>query len=260
MSRTALVFPVLPGKDARDIATEMKSRPREYEQSRRRLGITMERAYLQHTPMGDFVTAYIEAEGDVLEKFGKLATSDLDIDRYFVKAVKEIHGADLTQPMPGPLPETVAAWIDPTAKGRGRGMALCAPLAPGATERARAFVADAYHRDEFTASRRRLNVSEELLTLQSTPQGDIVGIYIEGDDPAEGQRRLRRIPGPLRPVVQGGTDEDLPAGGRLLQARRGHRGALRLDQGRRSEPGQGGLRTATRRRPSRPQVEGRAKR
>ena len=186
MSRTALVFPVLPGKDARDIANELKSRPREYEQSRRRLGITMERAYLQHTPMGDFVTSYIEAEGDVFEKFGRLATSDLDIDRYFVRAVREIHGADLTQPMPGPLPETVAAWIDPTAKGRGRGLALCAPLAPGATERARAFVADAYHRDEFTASRRRLNVSEELLTLQSTPQGDIVGIYIEGDDPAKG--------------------------------------------------------------------------
>ncbi len=186
MSRTALVFPVLPGKDARDIANEMKSRPREYEQSRRRLGITMERAYLQHTPMGDFVTSYVEAEGEVLGKFGKLATSDLDIDRYFVKAVREIHGADLTQPLPGPAPETVAAWIDPTAKGRGRGMALCAPLAPGATERARAFVADAYHRDEFTASRRRLHVSEELITLQSTPQGDIVGIYIEGDDPQKG--------------------------------------------------------------------------
>ena len=186
MLRTALVFPVLPGKDARDIAREMKSRPREYEQSRKRLGITLERAYLQHTPMGDFVTSYVEADGDVLEKFGKLATSDLDIDRYFVKAVKEIHGADLTQPMPGPAPETVAAWIDPTAKGRGRGMAVCAPLAPGATERARAFVADAYHRDEFTASRRRLNVSEELITLHSTPQGDIVGIYIEGEDPQKG--------------------------------------------------------------------------
>ena len=75
MSRYALVFPVLPGKDAREIATEMKSRPREYEQSRRRLGITMERAYLQHTPMGDFVTAYLEAEGDVLDQYGKMASS-----------------------------------------------------------------------------------------------------------------------------------------------------------------------------------------
>ena len=186
MSRTALVFPVLPGKDARDIANEMKSRPREYEESRRRLGITMERAYLQHTPMGDFVTAYHEAEGDVLEKFGKLSSSDLDIDRYFVKAAKEIHGVDLTQPMPGPQPETIAAWFDSTAKGRGRGMALCAPLAPGETERARAFAADAYHRDDFAASRRRLNVNGELLTLQSTPHGDLVGIYIEGDDPAKG--------------------------------------------------------------------------
>jgi hypothetical protein len=186
MSRTALVFPVLPGKDARDIANEMKSRPREYEESRRSLGITMERAYLQHTPMGDYVTAYVEAEGDVLEKFAKLPSSDLDIDRYFVKAAKEIHGADLTQPMPAPLPETIAAWFDSTAKGRGRGMALCAPLTPGETERARAFVADAYHRDEFAASRRRLNVNGELLTLHSTSQGDIVGIYIEGHDPAKG--------------------------------------------------------------------------
>jgi len=186
MTRMALVFPVLPGKDARDIATEMKSRPREYEQSRKRLGITMERAYLQHTPMGDFVTSYIEAEGDLGEAFGKLAKSDLDIDRYFAQAVREIHGADLSQPMPAPLPETVAAWIDPAAKSRGRGMALCAPLTPGETERARAFVADAYHRDEFAASRRRLNVSEELITLHSTPQGDLVGIYIEGEDPAKG--------------------------------------------------------------------------
>ena len=186
MTRMALVFPVLPGKDARDIATEMKSRPREYEQSRKRLGITMERAYLQHTPMGDFVTSYIEAEGDLGETFGKLARSDLDIDRYFAQAVREIHGADLSRPMPAPLPETVAAWIDPAAKSRGRGMALCAPLTPGETERARAFVADAYHRDEFAASRRRLNVSEELITLHSTPQGDLVGIYIEGEDPAKG--------------------------------------------------------------------------
>jgi hypothetical protein len=186
MSRTALVFPVLPGKDARETATELKSRPREYEQSRRRLGITMERAYLQHTPMGDFVTAYIEAEGDALEIFAKMATSDLDIDRYFVKASKEIHGADVSQPLPGPAPETVAAWVDPAARGRGRGMAFCAPLTPGETDRARAFVADAYHRDEFTESRRRLNVSEELITLHSTPQGDLVGIYIEGDDPVKG--------------------------------------------------------------------------
>ena len=186
MSRMALTFPVLPGKDARDIANELKSRPREYEESRRRAGITMERAYLQHTPMGDYVTAYLEGEGDVLEAFGKLGSPDLAIDRYMAKAAKEIHGADFTQPMPGPAPETVAEWIDPAGKGRGRGMALCAPLAPGATERARAFVADAYHRDEFTASRRRLHVSEELLTLQSTPQGDIVGLYIEGDDPAQG--------------------------------------------------------------------------
>jgi hypothetical protein len=61
MHSSVMVFPVLPGKDPRTIADEMRSRPREYEESRRRLGITLERAYLQHTPMGDFVTAYTES-------------------------------------------------------------------------------------------------------------------------------------------------------------------------------------------------------
>jgi hypothetical protein len=186
MTRAALVFPVSPGKDATEIAREMKSRPREYEESRRRLGVTMERAYLQHTPMGDFVTAYLESDGDILEKYGSLASSDLDIDKYFVRAVKEIHGVDLSQPLPGPKPETISAWFDPAVTSRGRGMALCAPLAPGATDRAKEWARETYRRDEFAASRRRLHVNGELLTLQSTPQGDIVGIYIEGEDPWKG--------------------------------------------------------------------------
>jgi hypothetical protein len=197
MSRTAMVFPVLPGKDAGEIANEMRARPREYEQSRRRLGLTMERACLQHTPMGDFVTAYIEADGDLIEKMGTLRSSDLEIDRYFLKAVKDIHGVDLSQPMPGPKPETIAAWFDPDVASRGRGMALCAPLTPGQTERAKAFAEDAYHRPDFAASRRRLDVNGELLTLQSTPQGDIVGIYIEGIDPWKGNAGFARSTDPF---------------------------------------------------------------
>ena len=186
MERAAMVFPVLPGKDAREIANELKSRPREYEESRRRLGLTVERAYLQHTPMGDYVVAYWESEGDLTAVPGTLASSDLEIDHYFVQAAKEIHGVDLTQPMPGPKPETIASWVDPAVRSRGRGLGVCAPIMPGTADRAKAFTADAYHRDEFTASRRRLHVNEELITLHSTPHGDVVGIYIEGEDPVQG--------------------------------------------------------------------------
>jgi hypothetical protein len=185
-SRAALVFPVLPGKDAKHIANELRSRPREYQESRTRLGITMERVYQQHTPMGDYVVAYFEADGNMLEKFAKVSSSDLDIDRWFVKAVKEIHGVDLTQPMQGPAPETVAEWSDPMARGRGQGMAFCLPIIPGQTERARSFARDAYGRDEFTASRRKLHGSREVVTLTSTPQGDIIAVYVEGDDPTKG--------------------------------------------------------------------------
>jgi hypothetical protein len=185
-SRAAMVFPVLPGKDAREIANELKSRPREYAESRKRLGITMERVYQQHTPMGDYVVVYFEADGDMIEKFAKVPSSDLDIDRYFVKAVKEIHGVDLTQPMQGPPPETVAEWSDPMARGRGQGMAFCMPIIPGQTERARSFARDAYGRDEFTASRRKLRGSREVATLNPTPHGDLIAVYVEGDDPQRG--------------------------------------------------------------------------
>ena len=47
------------------------------------------------------------------------------------------------------MPETVAAWTTDGQEAVAAGMAFCAPLTPGETERARAFVADAYHRDEF---------------------------------------------------------------------------------------------------------------
>jgi len=186
MSRTALVFPVVPGKDAREIATELKSRPREYEQSRRRLGSPWKGRTCSTPPWGTSSPPTSKPEGDLLEKFAMLPSSDLDIDRYFVKASKEIHGR---------RPHPADAWsrardggrLDrPDGQGPGPGHGLLRPAHAGRDDRARAFVAETYHRDDFTASRRRLNVSEELITLHSTPQGDLVGIYIEGDDPTQG--------------------------------------------------------------------------
>lgn len=188
MHSSVMVFPVLSGKDPRTIADEMRSRPREYEESRRRLGMTLERAYIQHTPMGDYTVVYYETAGDIGESIAKVATSDLEIDRWFVEAVKEIHGVDLTQPMEGRPPETVRPWIDPNVIERGRGMAFCAPLRPGATERAREFLDDAYARPEFAESRRSLDVNAEVVTINYTPQGEVAGGYIEGKDPYAGNR------------------------------------------------------------------------
>ena len=54
MSTSGLVFPVQPGKEGiiREITRQLKERRGEYEESRSRCGITVERAYLQTGPPG----------------------------------------------------------------------------------------------------------------------------------------------------------------------------------------------------------------
>jgi hypothetical protein len=192
MARYALVFPALEGKsdtDLKSIAEMFRADPDGYRASRQRHGVTLERAYLQKTPMGSFVVAYQETKRDFGDTMSSLAASDLPIDRRFVEMVRDLHGVDLLQP-PGALPETLAAWIDPEVTGPRRGMAFCAPLAPGKTEAGRAFVQEAFEarRGELEASRRALGENKEVITLQPTPMGDLVNVYIEGNDPWEGNR------------------------------------------------------------------------
>ena len=192
MERTAAAFPVLPGRNAEDVGQILRSRPEEYRESRRNLGITLERAYLQPTPMGDFVISYAETDGNAAEAFAKMGTSELEINRDFVRMVKEVHGIDLSAPPAGPPPETVGSWTDPEVKVRGRGLAFCAPGIPGREDVGRAWAEEAFRtrKDEMTASRRALRQSIEVVTLQQTPQGPIISVYLEGEDPVEANRRF----------------------------------------------------------------------
>src|SRR5215470_7075941 len=186
MYRLVLPFPVLPGKsetDIRSIAERFKAEPDAYFESRRRAGVTLERVYWQHTPMGDFVVAYAESERSVAEVIGSYAEGALEIDRYFAAAVKDIHGIDFTQPPPGPLPETVGEWVDPAVTERRRGMAFCAPLIPGQEDRGRAWTRETFASPGMTSSRRELGQSLEVVTLSYSPEGPVSGVYLEGIDP-----------------------------------------------------------------------------
>jgi hypothetical protein len=192
MNRVALPSPVLPGKDARAIAELLNSRPDQYVESRRRQGITLERAYLQTTPMGSFVVAYIESEGSFADVNAALLQSDLDIDREFLRLLSEIHGFNPAEASAGPVPETIGEWIDPDVARPLRGMGFCVPVTPGASAKGREFCYEAFttRKDELAASRRALGGCAENVTLISTPQGDVTGIYIEAKDPVEANRRF----------------------------------------------------------------------
>jgi hypothetical protein len=192
MTKTATAAPVIAGQDPRTVGEMFRSRMDEYRESRTRAGITMERAYLMTTPMGQFVIAYVEAEGDANQAMMSIATSDLPLDRDFVAALKRVHGIDLTQPPQGPPPEVIADWTDPAVTTRKRGLGFCAPIVPGGADRGRAFGDEAFkaRRAEFEESRRALGESVETVVLLTTPMGDIVCVYLEGDDPVEANRRF----------------------------------------------------------------------
>jgi Family of unknown function (DUF6176) len=112
MASLASAFPILPGKTAawKQFAQELiGARRQEFEASRRRLGTTTERAYLQSTPQGDMAIVYIEAD-DIARVFQGLGSSQDSFDVWFREQVQAIHGLDLSKPPAGPLPEIAVDW------------------------------------------------------------------------------------------------------------------------------------------------------
>src|SRR5438132_7221205 len=192
MEKVAAVLPVLPGKDVREVSKVLRGHRDEYAESRRRQGVHFERAYEQVTPMGTFVIGYIESNRPFMETNAQLAKSDLQIDRDFMGAIKDVHGFDATQPPPVDPPEVLGDWVDPSVTERKRGVAFCAPVMAGAEDKGRAFAKEAFERrrEEHAASRRALGITHETVVLNHSPQGDVIGVYLEGDDPVESNRRF----------------------------------------------------------------------
>lgn len=109
MASLASAFPVLPGKEeALNRFTQEMAGPRrsDYQASRRRLGITIERSYLQHTPQGALAIVYIEADHPE-QALERIAASQDPFDIWFKQQLHEIHGVDFNQPPPGPPPQLI---------------------------------------------------------------------------------------------------------------------------------------------------------
>ena len=70
----------------------------------RRYGLTRHAAWLTETPGGPMVIALHEGPGGD-ELMPKLAASQNEFDVWFRERILEIHGMDVTQPPPGPMPE-----------------------------------------------------------------------------------------------------------------------------------------------------------
>ena len=109
MALFAIAIPVLPGKTEglRAFTKElMSTHHEEFKKSRQDMKVH-ERTFFQSTPMGDIVIVTLEGNNpqEAMVKFG-MATDDFT--NWFVAQVKELHGVDLRQPLPGSMPELIA--------------------------------------------------------------------------------------------------------------------------------------------------------
>lgn len=106
MSRLfAMAVPIAPGQEEefREFITELKdNRYEDFQGSRRRLGVR-ERTFFQQTPMGALVLVTLEGENPE-QAFQNFASGTDAFTQWFVEKVKSIHGFDLSEPPPGPLP------------------------------------------------------------------------------------------------------------------------------------------------------------
>jgi hypothetical protein len=150
----------------------------------------MERGFEQVTPMGTFMVAYVESDRPFGDTAVDVSQSDLEAELALAAGMKEITGFDASQP--GETPELLADWVDGAVTDRRTGLAFFLPIRPDAAEAGRGFAKEAYvaRRDELAASRRQLGIVQETLTLNHTPIGDVVCVYIEGDDPVDANRRF----------------------------------------------------------------------
>jgi hypothetical protein len=103
MAYYAFINPVVSGKvDVWKSYIKEMAGPRnnERKESRKKAGLTVERVWLQHTPMGDFAVVYWEAK-DVRKVFDTLIKSDAPFDKWFRdKVLVEVHGMDFSKPLP----------------------------------------------------------------------------------------------------------------------------------------------------------------
>ena len=102
-----IVAPILQGKlDVWKewIAEIQGPRNQDLTDLNRRYGLTRHAAWLAETPSGTVVVALHQGPG-ADEFMSKLGPSQHEFDAWFKQKLLEIHGIDVTQPPPGPMPE-----------------------------------------------------------------------------------------------------------------------------------------------------------
>ena len=101
MPEIVFAIPVVPGKEQLDrqtLAEMTGARRNEYEASLKDAGIKRQAVWHQQTPDGTLALVYIMADDpDAAQRF---SSSDAPLNRWFREQMQEVHGVDISQPLP----------------------------------------------------------------------------------------------------------------------------------------------------------------
>ncbi len=112
MDHICFALPLLPNKtqEAREFQRALDGpRKAEYAASEQRIGIVKEHWFLQQTPQGDLLLAYMESP-DFAQALGQFAHSQEAFDHWFKERLAAVTGVDLNNPPPGPLSEALSSY------------------------------------------------------------------------------------------------------------------------------------------------------
>ncbi len=112
MPAIAFSIPILDGKTEAFRAAHRRfvvDRRTEFEASRRRLGVTAERGFLQRTPNGDLAIVVFDV-GDPARMLSGTASSTEPLDADFRRYLLDVFGLDVTQASTVQPSEQVFDW------------------------------------------------------------------------------------------------------------------------------------------------------
>lgn len=196
LSSTAIMFHILPGKTPKVIEFAREAlgpRLGEHEESRRRLGMTTEKAWIENTNAGDILIFYLEA-GDLERAFKMMGESEHAYDLWFRNEMSALTGVDLGDS--GALTPSELVFESPALepKAPGGSVATVYPVLPGKKDEWLRLLRELKgpRDEEYRGYLWRYGLTVEKLFLQAMPKGEMVIMYAEGDAPAEAIARFAR--------------------------------------------------------------------
>ncbi len=112
MDQVGFALPVISGKSeaVAGFFEELEGpRKQPYAASEKRIGVTQELWFVQHTPQGDLLIAYLESP-DAANALRLFSQSEDAFDQWFKRGLAEITGVDLNNPPPWPLSDLVSSY------------------------------------------------------------------------------------------------------------------------------------------------------